>query len=29
MGDGWPKTVEVIAMPAIVTIATTHSRKMT
>ncbi len=29
MGEGRPKTVEVVVMPAVVAIAITHSRKMT
>jgi hypothetical protein len=27
MGEGWPKTVNVVAIPAVVAIATTRRRK--
>ncbi len=29
MGEGWPKKVDIVAIPVVVAIATTHSRKMT
>jgi hypothetical protein len=27
MGEGWPKTVDIVAMPAIIAVVTTGSRK--
>jgi hypothetical protein len=29
MGEGWPKVMDVVVMPAIAAVATTRSRKMT